>query len=290
MPSGDLALGAAAAPPPDVSRKATVAAAAPPAWWDRPAVFGGVTFVVLFALWECAARMEWVEPYLLPSPSVLVQSLYDMATRGFPDGIIVTTHILVTLRRVLLGFALAVAAAIPVGIVIGSVPVLERLSRGLIAFGRSVAAISLLPLFIAWFGIGETSKVMLIALGAFWVVVTYTIAGVKFVDPLLIRAARSMDTPAPVLFATVILPAALPRIFTGIRVGLGVAFMVIVAAEMIATVEGLGALIKEGRNAFRTDVTMVGMLLIGLMGSIAVRALGMLERRIAPWAVEDART
>ena len=144
----------------------------------------------------------------------------------------------------------------------------------------------MLPLFIAWFGIGELSKVMLIALGAFWVIITNTITGVQMVDPVLIRAAQSMDTPRHQIFLFVTLPAALPRIFTGLRNGLAVAFMVIVAAEMIATVAGLGALIKEGRNAFRTDITMVGMFIIGLLGSVIVKLLAWAEARMAPWAVE----
>lgn len=254
--------------------------------WQRPVVLGGATIVLLLAVWESAARVGWVEPYVLPAPSMLLMSLQEMATRGFPDGIVVTTHIVVTLRRVLLGFALATMVAIPLGIVIGYLPTLEKLTRPMITFGRSIAAISLLPLFIAWFGIGELSKVMLIALGAFWVIVTYTIAGVRFVDPLLLRAALSMDTPPHRLFASVVLPAALPRIFTGLRVGLAVAFMIIVAAEMIATVEGLGALIKEGRNAFRTDITMVGMLIIGVLGSVIVKGLAWTETRLAPWSVE----
>lgn len=288
MRSSEVVVGAVPPVPKDRAPAASSVLGVP--WWDRPAVLGSAALGAVFLLWEFVARMDWVPAYLLPAPSALLVSLYEMATRGFPDGIVVTTHIVVTLRRVLAGFLLAAATAIPLGIVIGYVPVLEKLTHGVVAFGRSVAAISLLPLFIAWFGIGEMSKVMLIALGAFWVIITYTIAGVRFVDPLVIRAARSMDTPTHALFATVILPAALPRIFTGLRVGLSVAFMVIVAAEMIATVEGLGALIKEGRNAFRTDITMVGMLLIGLLGSIAVRGLGALERRIAPWANAEKRS
>jgi ABC-type nitrate/sulfonate/bicarbonate transport system permease component len=152
-----------------------------------------------------------------------------------------------------------------------------------ITFGRSIAAISVLPLFVAWFGIGEISKIALIAFATFWVVITYAIASVKFVDPMLLRAARSMDTDTATIFRSVILPAALPRIFTGLKVGLGVAFLVIAAAEMIATVRGLGALIQEARTSFRTDITMVGMFAIGLLGYVTSKALDVLERRLMPW-------
>jgi ABC-type nitrate/sulfonate/bicarbonate transport system permease component len=124
---------------------------------------------------------------------------------------------------------------------------------------------------------------MLIGLGAFWVIVTYTMAGVKFVDPLLIRAARSMDTPRGVIFAQVILPAALPRIFTGLKVALAVCFMIIVAAEMIGTVTGLGSLIYDARNSFRTDITMVGMLIIGVLGFAASKLVDAAERALLPW-------
>jgi ABC-type nitrate/sulfonate/bicarbonate transport system permease component len=248
---------------------------------------GFVTLIVLLAIWEAVARVEWVGPYLLPAPSALAESFYDLCIQGFPSGIILPLHILITLWRVVLGFLLAAVTAIPLGLLIGRTPLLDKLSASVITFGRSLAAISLLPLFIAWFGIGEFSKIMLIALGTFWVMITYTIASVKLIDPVLIRAAQSMDTPQRALFVSVILPASLPRIFTGLRVSLAVAFYIIVAAEMIATVEGVGTLIMEGRNAYRTDVTMVGMIVIGLLGWAFVKLLAWMELRIAPWAVEE---
>ena len=203
--------------------------------------------------------------------------------RGFPDGILVWKHIWVSAGRIIAGFAGAVVVGVPLGVLLGTIPILDRLTHPIITFGRSVAAISLLPLFIAWFGIGELSKIMLIGLGALWVVLTYTVAGVKLVDPQLVRAAQSMDTPPAGILFEVVLPAALPRIFTGLKLALAVAFMIIVAAEMIATVEGLGALIKEARNAFRTDITIVGMVIVGLLGFLAARLLDHLEARLLPW-------
>lgn len=244
---------------------------------------GAVTLALLLAVWEALARLEFVPPFLFPAPSTLAASAVELATGGFPDGIVVWKHIAISAGRILAGFAGAVVIGVPLGVVIGYVPILDRLTQPIVTFGRSIAAISLLPLFIAWFGIGELSKIMLIGLGALWVVLTYTVAGVKLVDPQLVRAARSMDTPPAGIFFEVVLPAALPRIFTGLKVALAVAFMIIVAAEMIATVEGLGALIKEARNAFRTDITIVGMLIVGLLGYGAARLLDALEARLLPW-------
>ncbi len=244
---------------------------------------GALILAVLLVVWEVLSRWGMVSVFRFPPPSSILGGFGEMAARGFPQGVFIYTHVAVTLRRVLTGFAGAAIVGIPVGIVIGFIPLLDRLAHPIVTFGRSIAAISLLPLFIAWFGIGELSKVMLIGLGAFWIVLTYTIAGVKFVDPLLIRAARSMDTPSGVLFAQVILPAALPRIFTGLRVALATCFMIIVAAEMIATVEGLGALIMEARNVFRTDITIAGMLIIGSLGFATAELLAVLERALLPW-------
>ncbi len=240
---------------------------------------------VILALWETASNLNWISSFILPAPSTLALTLYELITDGFPEGIKIQAHIAATMSRVISGFALAALIGVPLGIAIGAVPVLDKLSASVIAFGRSIAAISVLPLFIAWFGIGEASKVALLFFGAFWVVLTYTVAGVKYVDPMLIRAALSVGTPQRRIFFRVILPAALPRVFAGLKVALGVAFLVIVAAEMIATVKGLGALIQEARTSFRTDITMVGMIVIGLLGYLLSRLLDWAEKRLMPWNV-----
>lgn len=277
MPSTDA--GTAAAPLP--TRPLRLGWLAHPGTWT--ALAGIATLAVILAAWELLSRLGWLNEFFFPPPSLLFATTIELLQSGFPDGITLTTHVLMTLQRIVLGFLIAAALAVPAGIVIGYFEILSKMTSGIITFGRSIAAISVLPLFIAWFGIGEAAKVALIALGAFWVIVTYTIAGVRFVDPLLLRVARSLDTPGPVIFARVILPAALPRIFTGLKVALSVAFMIIVAAEMIATVTGLGAMITEARTSFRTDITMVGMLAIGLLGWLVSRLLDGLEQVLLPW-------
>jgi ABC-type nitrate/sulfonate/bicarbonate transport system permease component len=193
------------------------------------------------------------------------------------------THIGVTLTRIAQGYALALALAVPVGLVIGSVPALDRLALPVVTFCRSVATLSLLPLAIVWFGVGELSKVLLIAYACFWVMVTNVIAGVKYVDPMLVRAARTLDTSPIGIFLRVALPAALPRTFAGMRVALGVGFMTIVGVEMIGTIQGLGALILEARTFFRSDVTLVGMAVIGVFGFALSVVLERLERGLLPW-------
>jgi ABC-type nitrate/sulfonate/bicarbonate transport system permease component len=244
---------------------------------------GAASIVGVLAIWEAASGAQLINRFFLPPPSTLVASMLELYLVGYPEGTWIGTHVARSLGRVLAGFAGACALAIPLGVLAGYIPALDAMTRPIAAFGRSIAAISLLPLFIAWFGIGETSKIALIGLASFWVLFTYTVAAVKFVDPLLLRAAQSIDTPHATIFFRVILPAASPRIFTGLKVALQVSFMVIIAAEMIATVVGLGALIQEARTTFRTDITLCGMAIIGAIGYALSGLLDRLERIVLPW-------
>ena len=248
------------------------------------ALLQGAGFIVaLLAMWEIASALGWLRPHSFPPPSKVAQAAWELAVSGFPEGVRVWTHVLITLQRIFAGFVLALVVAIPLGIAIGSSRTLDRLTHPVVVFARSIATLSLLPLVIVWFGTGELSKTLLIAYGCFWTMLSNVIAGVKLVDPNLIRAARTMDTPKNEIFTAVILPASLPRIFAGARTALGVGFMVIVGAEMIGTIEGLGALIMEARTFYRTDVTIVGMALMGVLGVLFAAGMETLERRLMPW-------
>jgi len=252
-------------------------------WVDRPWFQGTACLVVLLALWEGASALGWLKPFQFPPPSRIAAASWEMVVAGFPTGTRIGQHALVTLQRIFTGFALATVAAIPLGLLIGRVPALDQLTLPIVTFARSVATLSLLPLALLWFGLGETSKVMLIAYACFWVMLTNAIAAAKYVDPVLVRAARTMDVRGPALFFEVILPAATPRLLAGARVAIGIGFMVIVGAEMIATVAGLGALIMEARTFYRTDVSIVGMIALGVLGFAFTAGLAWLEGRLLPW-------
>jgi ABC-type nitrate/sulfonate/bicarbonate transport system permease component len=234
-------------------------------------------------LWEIAATAGWLRPVQFPPPSKLAASFVDLAFTGFPQGITLWVHAGITIQRILAGHILAVLLAIPLGILIGSHPLLDRITAPVVAFCRSVATLSLLPLAIVWFGTGEGAKIFLIGYGCFWVMLSAAIAAVKLVDPVLIRAARTMDADATTIFRRVVLPASLPRLLAGARVALGVGFMVIVGAEMIGTIRGLGSLIMEARTFYRTDITMVGMLCIGAFGLAVTFVLARIEAWLVPW-------
>jgi ABC-type nitrate/sulfonate/bicarbonate transport system permease component len=256
-----------------------------------PRLQGAMVLAVALGAWEGASAAGWLSPFLFPPPSRIVEGLGELWSAGFPDGIRLWQHLGVTIARIVQGFLIAMALAIPLGLIIGRVSVLDRLLAPIVTFARSIATLSLLPLAIVWFGIGETSKVFLIAYACFWVMLSNVVAAVKYVDPILVRAARTMDVEGARLFFTVLLPATLPRLLAGARVALGVGFMVIVGAEMIGTIHGLGALIMEARNFYRTDISLVGMAALGLLGFALTVGLSGLERWLLPWhrGLEEVR-
>ena len=154
-----------------------------------------VFFALLLAAWEFATSNGYLKQYRFPAPTRIAIGFYEIATTGFPNDITIWDHTLTTIWRILQGYFWALLIAIPAGFLIGSVSVLEKLTAPLIIFGRSIATLSLLPLVIVWFGTGETTKVILIGYGCFWTMISNVIAGVKYVDPLLIRAARRWLKP-----------------------------------------------------------------------------------------------
>lgn len=239
---------------------------------------------VLVLAWELAVRFGYLRPYQFPPPSRIASGFSELSQTGFPTGISIWTHTLVTIWRVLQGYFGAILLAVPLGLLIGALPLLDKLTNPLIVFCRSVATLSLLPLVIVWFGAGELTKVVLIGYGCFWTMLSNVIAGVKYVDPVLVRAGRSFGLNGLELYRRVILPAALPRFFAGARMALGVGFMVIVGAEMIGTIQGLGALIMEARTFYRSEITIIGMLVIGMLGFLISTGLAGLERILLPWA------
>ena len=248
----------------------------------------GVLGVIgVLVAWEAGSRVGVLDTHSYPPPSRLFETAASITFEGFPRGITIDNHALATASRIVRGYGVAAVAAIPLGLLIGRSPVLDRASAPVVTFARSIATISLLPLAVAWFGVGDLSRILLVAFGAFWIVLTNTVAAVKGVDPVLIHAARTLGCQPSALFRRVILPASLPRIFGGLKVALGMAFLVIVAVEMIGTVEGLGALIMEARTFYRTDVAIVGMALLGLFGFLLAKALDRLEAMLLPWSTPD---
>jgi ABC-type nitrate/sulfonate/bicarbonate transport system permease component len=243
------------------------------------------TVVVLIGIWEMLSQAGILNPLHFPRPSKLIATFWELVTVGYPTGITVWVHIKATVVRILQGYALAAVVAIPMGLAIGRSHLLLRATNPIITFARSIAVISLLPLAIVWFGVGELSRILLIAWGCFWAILTNTVQGARQVDVNYINAARMLSTSKTQLFFRVILPATLPRIFAGMKIGLGVGFMVIIAVEMVGTIKGLGALIQQARFYYSSHIAIDGMIFIGIFGLLISFTLDRLERIILPWAV-----
>jgi len=188
-----------------------------------------------------------------------------------------------SLSRVLMGFVVGAGLALPLGLIMGTSPAAYRKCNPLVQILRPIPPIAYIPLSILWFGLGNPPAVFLISLGAFFPVLVNTIAGVHHVDGIYLRAARNLGAKQSTIFLRVILPAATPYILSGVRIGIGTAFIVVIVAEMIAVNNGLGFRILEAREYFWSDKIIAGMLTIGLIGLAIDTGISRLNDRLLRW-------
>jgi NitT/TauT family transport system permease protein len=232
----------------------------------------------LVAAWEGFARLGWVPVLFLPSPVGVLREAADMVMSGE-----LALHLAASLQRLLLGFGLGAALGVAAGIVVGFFSVAEAVGTPLIAATFPIPKIALLPLLILWLGLGEPSKVAVIALGVFFPMAINTFTGVRQADPLLVRAAVAFGARRASVIRKVILPSALPMIFAGLRLGAGTALLLLVAAEMIAVESGIGFLVLHAGNLMQTTKLMVGIVVLSLLGVVSHWGLGRLERSVLHW-------
>ncbi|WP_256672605.1 taurine ABC transporter permease TauC [Pseudomonas sp. v388] len=241
-----------------------------------------LTFLALLTLWWAVTAVEWIEPLFLPPPSAVLQKAWLLATQGYMESTL-WEHLAASLQRIGLALVGAVLTAIPVGIAIGH----NRIARGildpLIEFYRPIPPLAYLPLIVIWCGIGELSKVLLIYLAIFAPIAIATATGVRTVDPTKLRAAQSLGATRGQLIRHVILPSALPDILTGVRIGLGVGWSTLVAAELIAATSGLGFMVQSAAQFLVTDVVVLGIFVIALIAFSMEMGLRALQRKLVPW-------
>jgi len=238
--------------------------------------------LALLAAWFAIAQARLVPPLFLPSPLAVLQKFKAVAREGFVDATL-WQHAATSVTRVFAALLLAIVSAVPVGILIG----LSRRARAvfdpLIEFYRPIPPLAYLPLIVIWFGIGELSKVLLIYLAIFAPLAIATLHGVRRVEQNRLRAAQTLGATRWQLVRFVILPSALPDILTGVRIGLGVGWSTLVAAELIAATRGLGFMIQSAAQFLVTDVVIMGILVIALIASAFEYALRWLQRKYVPW-------
>lgn len=219
-----------------------------------------LVIVVLVGAWWASVRLSGTR--IFPAPWDVVVGTVSLAREG-----ILLHHIAASVMRVSVGYSLAVGLAIPLGVAMGWNPALYRAINPVIQMLRPISPIAWIPLAILWFGVGNASPIFLIVLSSFFPMVVGTIAGVHSVERQYVRAARNFGIPPLRMIRQVVIPAAMAQIVTGMRIGLGVAWLVVVAAEMVAIGSGLGYLIIDSRNAGnRYDLVVAGMVFIGLIG------------------------
>lgn len=237
---------------------------------------GFVPLLCFFLLWEIYCRS--VSAVLLPAPSEVVLGAWQLLANGS-----LQRDILASLKRVIMAMGAASLIGFPLGIALGISPKFRWLMEPLVSFFRPIPPLAWIPLSIIWFGIDDLQNVFIIFLGAFFPIVLNAMQGVRDVDPQLIRAARTLGANQMTIIRTVVLPAALPSMFVGLRIGLGIAWMALVAGELVAATSGLGFLISQGRNLFRTDYIVVGMVTIGLIGLLLDAGITLIGRIVMRW-------
>jgi NitT/TauT family transport system permease protein len=233
---------------------------------------------VFLAAWEILPRAGVVDRTFLVPFSEVASAWWDLVRAGT-----LGDHVRASLQRALLGFGIAVAVAVPLGLLIGWYATVGRVIGPLLELFRNTAPLALLPVFVLILGIGETSKVAMVVYGCSWPILLNTVSAVRQVDPLLIRSARSMGLASPALFAKVILPASVPTIFTGIRLAGQAAMLVLIAAEMVGANEGLGYLINSSQFNFAIPQMYAGIVTIAGLGVAVNYLLLFAERRFSRW-------
>lgn len=246
-----------------------------------------LSVVLLLLVWWGVTALGLVAPLFLPPPLQVLQKLLLIASpQGFMDATL-WQHLGASLTRMLVALFFAALIGIPVGIAMGLSPAIRGLLDPLIELYRPVPPLAYLPLMVIWFGIGETSKILLIYLAIFAPVTLSTLAGVKNAQQVRIRAAQALGASRWQLLRFVILPGALPEILTGLRIGLGVGWSTLVAAELIAATRGLGFMVQSAGEFLATDVVLAGIAVIALIAFSVELGLRALQRHLTPWNGEQ---
>ncbi len=238
---------------------------------------GFILPVLVLAVLEFTARLGWVPAHLLPPPSDIASALVGLAREGLG------THVLVSSLRVAAGFAIGASLAIALGALVGISRRAEDLLDPSFQALRAIPSLAWVPLFLIWLGIDEAPKLALIALGAFFPVYMGVVAGIRDVDRKLLEVAAMAGLRPLQLVRRVLLPASLPAVFTGLRNGLSLAWMFMVAAELIAASRGLGYLLTDGRETGRTDIVLATIVLLALLGKLSDTGMRWLEERCLSW-------
>jgi ABC-type nitrate/sulfonate/bicarbonate transport system permease component len=241
--------------------------------------------LILVVAWQGLSSLRIIPSYKLPSPVEIVYGFKDLLVIGVPPGHLLHNHMFYSLYRVVLGYAAASLLAIPLGLLMGWSAKLLKMIRPLVEVVRPIPPLAWIPIAILWFGIGIKSAAFIIFLGAFFPILLNTISGVLSISPILIEAARTLHAKEKDIFLKVLFPGTVPSIYVGMRIGIGIGWMTLVAAEFTGVKEGygLGYMIMTARDIQRPDEILAGMLVIGVIGLFIDIGLRATEAKAIRW-------
>lgn len=234
--------------------------------------------LVIILIWLIGSNLKMWNPHIIPSPWQVLRTAIDITTNG-----VLFKHVLISFSRVTIGFVAAFSLAFPLGIILGMNKKLTLFFNPILEFIRHVPPLATVPMLILWFGIGETSKIVIIILASFFPIFLNTLNGILCCDKKLLEVGKSFGFTKGELFHRIILPATKPYIFVGMRLGLGYSWRAIIGAEMIAASSGIGYMILDGQQLSRSDMVIVGILSIGILGSIIDYLFLKLSKNIMVW-------
>lgn len=234
--------------------------------------------VLLLLVWEMITRMGWIESWFLPPATEVFKTLYEMIVSGE-----LVHHTAVSMGRAVTGYVIAAVVGVGLGLFIAWSGIVEDFFDPLIELIRPLSTFALIPIFFLWFGIGNTSKIMIIFKSCFFPIVLNTIAGIKGVDKKLIMAARSLGANGRQLWTRVLIPSAMPMIITGMRISTAIAMMALVGVEMLSSDSGLGFLVIDAQRTFDTDRVFAGIIVLSVLGFSVDRLARNIQSRLLSW-------
>jgi len=241
--------------------------------------------IIVLLLWQCLSLLNIIPQHKIPSPLEVTFSIKTLLITGLPPGYKLITHILASLHRVLWGFFIAIFFAVPTGILMGWSKTLRNILNPMVEILRPIPPLAWIPLAIFWFGIGVKSAAFIIFLGAFFPILLSTVSGVLSVDSVLVDASLTLGAKRRDIYTKILIPGATPSIYTGLRIGMGIAWMTLVAAEFtgVKSGYGLGYMIMVARDIQRPDLIVAGMAIIGIIGYSLDACLRTMEHKMLRW-------
>lgn len=239
--------------------------------------------IVFIGIWEAVVKFGLISEDKLVAPSQIVLTFMDKLENPIPDGNTIIVHFLTSLKLVVLGFLVSCIIGVPLGLFMGFFNVANRIFTPIFEIIRPIPPLAWIPIVIVVLGIGLKAELFIIFVASFVPCVINSYTGIRATSQTLINVAKTAGANKFQIFYKVGISSALPMVFTGIKVSFGSAWATLVAAEMIASSEGLGYMIQQGRVARRPDIVLLGMLVIGLVGAVLTAILSILEKKAIPW-------